>query len=100
MSLYKVVNPATGETVSEYPTATDATIAEVLARWHAVYQVWRTTPKSERARVLHRVADLYRDRADVLAAVITREMGKTTAEALGEIGFSVDIYRYYACLLY
>ena len=96
MSLYKVVNPATGETVSEYPTATDATIAEVVARVHAGYQAWRSTSKSERAQVLHRVADLYRDRADVLAAVITREMGKTTAEALGEIGFSVDIYRYYA----
>ena len=96
MSLYQVVNPATGETVSEFPTATDATIADVLARVHESYQSWRTTSKTERAKILHRVADLYRDRADALAAVITREMGKTTAEALGEISFVVDIYRYYA----
>jgi succinate-semialdehyde dehydrogenase/glutarate-semialdehyde dehydrogenase len=96
MSLYQVVNPATGETVSVFPTATEATIADVLARVHGSYQSWSTTPKTERAKILHRVADLYRDRADALAAVITREMGKTTAEALGEIGFVVDIYRYYA----
>jgi succinate-semialdehyde dehydrogenase/glutarate-semialdehyde dehydrogenase len=96
MSLYQVVNPATGETVSEFPTATDATIADVLARVHESYQSCRTTAKTERAKILHRVADLYRDRADALAAVITREMGKTTAEALGEISFVVDIYRYYA----
>jgi len=54
------------------------------------------SPKSMRAEVLHRVADLYRDRADALASLITREMGKTTAEALGEVEFVVDIYRYYA----
>ena len=58
MSLYQVVNPATGETVREYPTATDATIADVLARVHESYQSWRTTPKTERAKILHRVADL------------------------------------------
>ena len=96
MSEYQVVNPATGEIVREYPTATDVTIGEALARVDAGYQSWRTTSKAERVQVLHRVADLYRDRADDLAAVITREMGKTTAEALGEIGFVVDIYRYYA----
>ena len=96
MSLYKVVNPATGETEREYPDATDAVIGDALTRVHAGYQDWRTTTKAQRATVLHRVADIYRDRADELAAIITREMGKTTAEALGEIGFVVDIYNYYA----
>ncbi len=96
MSLYQVVNPATGETVKEYPTASDAAIADALAQVHERYQSWRTSSIDERAKVLHRVADLYRDRADELAALITLEMGKTTAEALGEIEFVVDIYRYYA----
>ena len=96
MSLYQVVNPATGETVKEYPTASDAAIADVLTRVHEGYQSWRTTTLDERSQVLHRVADLYRDRANELATLITREMGKTTAEALGEIEFVVDIYRYYA----
>ncbi|MDE3007574.1 MAG: NAD-dependent succinate-semialdehyde dehydrogenase [Acidobacteriota bacterium] len=96
MSLYQVVNPATGETVKEYPTASDAAIADALAQVAEGYQSWRSSPMAERTKVLHRVADLYRDRADELAAIITREMGKTTAEALGEIEFVVDIYRYYA----
>ncbi len=96
MSLYQVVNPATGETESEFPTATDASIADAIARVHEAYLSWRTTSKAERTAILHRVADLYAERADALATLITREMGKTTAEALGEIGFVVDIYRYYA----
>ncbi len=96
MSTYRVVNPATGEAESEYPTATDVAIAEAISRVDGGFQSWRMSSKSERAEVLHRVADLYRDRAVALASLITREMGKTTAEALGEVEFVVDIYRYYA----
>jgi succinate-semialdehyde dehydrogenase/glutarate-semialdehyde dehydrogenase len=38
---------------------------------------------TERAEILRRVAQLYRDRSAELGAIITREMGKTTAEAQG-----------------
>ncbi|MFZ0323335.1 MAG: aldehyde dehydrogenase family protein, partial [Actinomycetes bacterium] len=96
MSMYKVVNPATGATESEFPTATDDQIVEVLGRSASAFSSWSRTSVSERASVLHRVADLYAERADELAALITREMGKTTTEALDEVEFVVDIYRYYA----
>ncbi len=94
--MYQVVNPATGEAGSEYPTASDDQIADTLARCCAAFATWRQTSKSERTEVLLKVAQAYVDRADELAAIITREMGKTTAEALGEVGIVVDIYRYYA----
>ena len=42
------------------------------------------------------MARLYQDRSAELGAIITREMGKTTAEAQGELEFTVGIYRYYA----
>jgi acyl-CoA reductase-like NAD-dependent aldehyde dehydrogenase len=43
-----------------------------------------------------RVAELYKERIDDLAALITREMGKPTREAKGEILLVASIYRYYA----
>jgi succinate-semialdehyde dehydrogenase/glutarate-semialdehyde dehydrogenase len=94
--MYQVVNPATGKLEREYPTATDAEISDVLERASRGYASWRRSPKSERTEILRRVAQLYADRADELAAIITREMGKTTAEARGELEFTVGIYRYYA----
>jgi succinate-semialdehyde dehydrogenase / glutarate-semialdehyde dehydrogenase len=94
--MYQVVNPATGKLEREYPTATDAEISEILGRAERGYASWRRSPKTERADILRRVAQLYADRADELAAIITREMGKTTAEAQGELEFTVGIYRYYA----
>jgi len=93
---YQVVNPATGQVEQEYPTATDAEIAEILNRADSGYRAWRRTAMTERADILRRVAQIYRDRSAELAAIITREMGKTTAEARGELKFTVGIYRYYA----
>ncbi len=93
---YQVVNPATGELEREYPTATDAEIAEVLDRAGRGYPAWRRTAMAERAEILRRVAQIYQDRMAELGSIITREMGKTTAEALGELEFTVGIYRYYA----
>ena len=96
MSEFKVVNPATNETEREFAAATEAEVEQVLERSARAYQSWRTTAKDERAKVLLRVAGLYKERIDDLAALITREMGKPTREAKGEIGLVVSIYRYYA----
>jgi succinate-semialdehyde dehydrogenase / glutarate-semialdehyde dehydrogenase len=93
---YQVVNPATGQVEREYATATDAEIGEVLDRAGRGYPAWRRTAMTERAEIVRRVAQLYKDRSAELGAIITREMGKTTAEARGELKFTVAIYRYYA----
>ena len=98
MSDYRVVNPATGAVESEFETATDAEIQAAIERSHAAYRALGRTTLAERAAVLHRVADLYLERVDALALLITREMGKTTAESVGEIEYVADIYRYYADL--
>src|SRR5580700_6490018 len=93
---YQVVNPSTGQVEQEYPTATDAEIGEILDRAGRGYPSWRRSSKAARADTLRRVAQLYRERSADLAAIITREMGKTTRAAKGELAFASGIYRYYA----
>lgn len=97
MSKYAVVNPATGETLTTYPTATDAEIAAALDGAAAAYRDWaRTTTVDERAALITKVAELHRERRQNLAEIIVREMGKPIGDALGEVDFSADIYQYYA----
>jgi succinate-semialdehyde dehydrogenase / glutarate-semialdehyde dehydrogenase len=97
MSDYKVVNPATGETLAEYPLATDAELDEALATADAVARGWaRTSTTAERGALLRRAAELHRERRDDLAATIVREMGKPLAAALGEVDFAADITEFYA----
>ena len=96
MSMYKVLNPATGVVEREYDSATDSEIASVLERTDAAFVSWGRLAPKERAAIIHRVADLHDERKVELAALITREMGKITGDAIGEVEFVVDIYRYYA----
>lgn len=97
MSKYAVCNPATGEVVETFPSATDEEVAAAIASAHRAYVDWgRTTPVAERAAAVRRVADLHRERVGELAKAINEEMGKALAAAEGEVMFSADIYQYYA----
>jgi len=96
MTLYAVTNPATGETVKEYPTATDVEIQTALQRTDSAFRQWTRSPLEERVKLLNRVAELYAERRDELAAIITREMGKPIRQAGFEVDIVVSIYRYYA----
>ncbi|MBB3159179.1 succinate-semialdehyde dehydrogenase/glutarate-semialdehyde dehydrogenase [Microbacterium proteolyticum] len=96
MSDYAVVNPATGETLAEYDTLTDAGVEDALASAQEAYRAWSRTDPAERADALRRVADLHRERRDDLAAIIVREMGKPLEAARGEVDFAADITEYYA----
>ena len=97
MSLYAVIDPATGEVVQEYPTATDAEMDRALSAATRAYRDWSTTSTlADRAALIARVAELHSERRDALAAIIHREMGKHLDSALGEVDFSAAIYQYYA----
>ncbi|GAA2969316.1 NAD-dependent succinate-semialdehyde dehydrogenase [Glutamicibacter sp. BW77] len=96
MSMYAVTNPATGVVEATYPTATDAQIQSAISSAHKAYSSWSVSALDERVALLERVADIYEARAEELAAIITREMGKPVKQAQGEIGIVVAIYRYYA----
>jgi succinate-semialdehyde dehydrogenase / glutarate-semialdehyde dehydrogenase len=93
---YKVTNPATGKVESEYPTATDAEISDILARAASGYASWKTTAMAHRSQIVARVGQLHAERVEELAALITREMGKPTRQAKGEVLFTASIYNYYA----
>ncbi|MFV0372618.1 NAD-dependent succinate-semialdehyde dehydrogenase [Microbacterium sp.] len=97
MTEYAIVNPATGETLATYPTATAGDVEAALSAADGAYRGWmRESTGAERAERLRRVAQLHRERRDELAAIIVREMGKPLAAAEGEVDFAADITEYYA----
>ncbi|MDN5759023.1 MAG: NAD-dependent succinate-semialdehyde dehydrogenase [Tomitella sp.] len=96
MSKYQTVNPATGELVEEFATATDAEIEVAISAAHDAYAQWKRTPIEQRAALMGRAAELMRERKTQFAELITLEMGKLPAEAEGEVDLSADILAYYA----
>ncbi len=96
-SLYVVVDPATGEVVREYPTATDNDVETALSATTEAWNTWsKTTTVAERAALIRKVAELHYERKEELGAIIVREMGKPLEDAIGEVEFSGAIFEYYA----
>ena len=89
---FEVINPAKPSDVVGGATLANAQDAE---RAIAASRVWGA-PTSERAAVLNRAADLYEENYGEAFALLTREAGKTLADAVAEIREAVDFLRYYA----
>lgn len=79
------VNPATEEEIASYPVHTERDVDGALDRALARRQGWRTTPIEDRCRLVAAAGDVLRQRRDLLAALITAEMGKPIAEARAEV---------------
>jgi succinate-semialdehyde dehydrogenase/glutarate-semialdehyde dehydrogenase len=97
MSTYAVVNPATGETVKEFPEITDEALRAAIERADKASKEWiPTTGVADRAAIIRKVGELHKERSQELAEIIVREMGKPTEQAVGEVDFAGDIYIFYA----
>ena len=96
MSTYRTHNPSTGQTVAEYDGLADSDIDAVLDRVTRGHRSWKNVAPAERARVLAAIGTAFTENADELAAAISEEMGKPTAQAAGEVELAASIYSWYA----
>ncbi len=97
MSTYAVVNPATGETVKEFPEISDADLRAAIDRADAASKGWgQSSTVAERAELVRKVGELHVERRQELAEIIVREMGKPVEQALMEVDFCGEIYGFYA----
>jgi aldehyde dehydrogenase (NAD+) len=89
-------NPATGELIGVFASATAEDTARAIAAARAAQPAWGDMPAPNRGAILDKAAQIIGARADELAEALTREEGKTLAEAKGEVLRARDIFRYYA----
>jgi malonate-semialdehyde dehydrogenase (acetylating)/methylmalonate-semialdehyde dehydrogenase len=85
-----VIDPATGETIAETPMGGAAEVAAAVDAASAAFPEWRRTPPQDRIQYLFRLKRLIEEHYDDLARCITRENGKTFAEARGEVQRAVE----------
>ncbi|MGW0604894.1 NADP-dependent succinic semialdehyde dehydrogenase [Streptomyces sp. NPDC002640] len=90
------VNPATGETVRTFDAIDADEVERRLAAADAAFRSYRTTSFGERARLLHRAADLLEAEAEEIARTVTTEMGKPVKQARAEAAKCVKAMRWYA----
>jgi succinate-semialdehyde dehydrogenase / glutarate-semialdehyde dehydrogenase len=97
MSTYAVVNPATGETIKEYPEIGDDELRAAIDRADQASRTWPSSASvADRAALVRKVGELHSERRQDLAEIVVREMGKPIEQALMEVDFAGEIYGFYA----
>lgn len=93
---HAVVNPATGATIGALPLATAADLDEALDASAKGFKHWSGTDVDARGAILHKTADLIRERAESIATLLTIEQGKPIGEARAEVLSSAAMFDYFA----
>ncbi len=84
------LDPATGEVLARVPLSGRAAVATAAAAAKAAQREWREVPPQVRARHLMKLREVLDAHRDELAALVTRDMGKTLPDAAGEVGRGIE----------
>jgi acyl-CoA reductase-like NAD-dependent aldehyde dehydrogenase len=92
------IDPSTGKpwALVAYGGAKDVDKAVAAAR--EAFRSWSRMPGHERAALLRRFADLYRERAADLAVLETRDCGRALRESRADVGGHANAYHWYASM--
>ncbi len=90
------VNPANGERLKTYDALGAEEIERRVATAETAFRTYRTTSFAERARLLHRAADLLEKDLLDIARIMTTEMGKPIKQARAEVAKCAKAMRWYA----
>jgi acyl-CoA reductase-like NAD-dependent aldehyde dehydrogenase len=96
VTVVTVIEPATEETLAELDRAEVEATDAAIARAREAFPAWRRVAPGERAALLRAVAAGVRERAEELARLESRNVGKPISDARGEVGMVADVFDYYA----
>src|SRR5438477_4298941 len=91
-----VLNPATAKPLAHLPHAGKADLDAALEAAKKGFALWRATSAYDRSKIMHKAADLMRERHDHISKVLVQEQGKVYVEARAEVITSADIIDWYA----
>src|SRR5438270_4198128 len=90
-------DPATGEEIGRVPLRSSEDVAQAVARAREAQKSWGAHTFRERAGVVMRARSLVLEELDEVAALISRESGKPSAEAIAmEIVPTLDLMQFFA----
>jgi len=92
----EVLNPATGETIAEVPSGTQADVDRAVEAAKTALPEWLETTPGERAEALLKLAAAIDDNAEELAELESQNVGKPLSYARDEMPVSADNLRFFA----
>jgi succinate-semialdehyde dehydrogenase/glutarate-semialdehyde dehydrogenase len=93
---FEVLDPADGSVLADVADGSTGDAMDALDAAAAAQRDWARTPPRERGEILRRAFELIIERADDFAQLISLEMGKTLAEARGEVTYGAEFFRWFS----
>lgn len=92
------VNPATGEVVAEVAKASTVDVDRAIAAARDAFEngKWKKYPVGRRAKVMHKIADLMRERFAQLVELEMLDTGKALSAAQGQVHQAIENFEFYA----
>jgi malonate-semialdehyde dehydrogenase (acetylating)/methylmalonate-semialdehyde dehydrogenase len=88
--IHETTNPATGEVIAEFPTATkEEALAAVKAAYEA-FQTWKYVPLRDRGRLLFGMHAKFEERYEDMCRILTQDHGRTISEARGSVSRVIE----------
>lgn len=88
---HPVFNPSEGEIIGQVPLSGETEVDLAVQAATAAFTTWSDMPVTKRAAVLFKFRQLLDEHFDELAALITRENGKTLPESRGDITRGMEV---------
>src|SRR3989441_3074915 len=85
-----VYDPARGRLAREVQFASAEEVGKAVAAAKAAFPAWRATSLSRRTEILFKIRNLVDQHRTEIAAILTSEHGKVTADALGEVARGLE----------
>jgi len=93
----QTLNPYTNKVEKTFDEFSEAQVLEVVETAHDAFMKWKNISITERAEMMHNVANILRENSDHYARLMTIEMGKLFHEGKSwEVKVCADIADYYA----
>jgi len=93
---FEVIDPATERSLGAVANGTVEDAEAAVAAAAAALPAWAALAPRARAEILRRVFELIVAQLEPLARLITRENGKSLADARAEMGYAAEFFRWYS----
>ena len=91
-----VIDPADGSVLTDVADGSVNDAVDALDAAVEAQAAWARTAPRERGEILRTAFGLITERADRFAHLMSLEMGKTVAEARGEVTYGAEFFRWYS----
>lgn len=93
---FPVIDPATGGEIASFAIADEDDCMAAVSAAEGAFESWSQTSPRARSEILRRAFEILVEEREIVAEIIVRENGKAFSDALGEVDYANEFFRWFS----